>query len=182
MNDMTMNDTTSPSTYGVITEPATVRLQRMLPGPIERVWAYLTESELRGKWLASGDMDLRIGGKVELIWRNDELTGRHEERPAGFKEEFRQESLVTRLEAPRLLAFGWDGGSEVTFELEPRRGEVLLTITHRKLPNRSNLLGISAGWHAHVDVFEARLRGGELPLFWQNWNRLRAEYDKRIPQ
>ena len=30
--------------YGVLTEPGTVRIQRMLPGPIERVWAYLTNS------------------------------------------------------------------------------------------------------------------------------------------
>lgn len=36
------------SEYGVVTEPGTVRIQRVLPGPIERVWAYLTESEKRG--------------------------------------------------------------------------------------------------------------------------------------
>jgi uncharacterized protein YndB with AHSA1/START domain len=178
-----MTDIAPRNAYGVVTEPATVRLQRMLPGPIERVWSYLTESELRGQWLATGNMDLRVGGKVELVWHNDDLTGRREDRPPEFtKEEYRQESLITRLEAPRLLAFGWEGGSEVTFELEPRRGEVLLTITHRKLPSRDNMLGVSSGWHAHVDIFEARLRGDELPLFWRNWKALRAEYDKRIPQ
>jgi len=177
-----MTDTMTPSAYGVITEPTTVRLQRLLPGPIEKVWSYITDSELRGKWLATGPMDLRVGGKVELVWRNDNLTDHREERPPGFSEEHRQESLITRLDPPHLLAFGWDGGSEVTFQLEPQEGEIMLTITHSKLPSRSQMLGVSSGWHAHVDVFEARLRGEELPFFWRNFAALKAEYDKRIPQ
>ena len=44
-----MNDVATVSAYGVQTEPATVRIQRLLPGPIERVWAYLTESDLRAR-------------------------------------------------------------------------------------------------------------------------------------
>ena len=51
-----MTDFASPSAYGVLTEPATLRIERLLPGPIERVWAYLTESDLRRKWLAAGEM------------------------------------------------------------------------------------------------------------------------------
>src|SRR5690606_15460855 len=78
-----MTEATTLGAYGVQTEPATVRLQRLLPGPIERVWAYLTESDLRRQWLARGDMDLKVGGKVELVWRNDDLTGHAEARPEG---------------------------------------------------------------------------------------------------
>ncbi len=52
--------------YGVVTEPRTVYFERLLPGPIERVWAYITESEKRGKWLATGEMELRVGGRVDL--------------------------------------------------------------------------------------------------------------------
>ena len=37
---------------GEIIDTQTVRFERLLPGPIERVWAYLTESEKRRKWLA----------------------------------------------------------------------------------------------------------------------------------
>lgn len=40
---------------GVLTEQTTMLLRRQLPGPIEHVWAYLTESELRQQWLAWGD-------------------------------------------------------------------------------------------------------------------------------
>ena len=49
-----MNEPANPDAYGVLTEPATLKIQRLLPGPIERVWAYLTESDLRRQWLAAG--------------------------------------------------------------------------------------------------------------------------------
>ena len=47
-----MNDLASLERYGVLTEPATLTLRRFLPGPVERVWAYLTQSDLRRQWLA----------------------------------------------------------------------------------------------------------------------------------
>ena len=37
----------SPDAFGVLTEPTSLKIQRLMPGPIERVWAYLTESNLR---------------------------------------------------------------------------------------------------------------------------------------
>ena len=53
--------------------PSTVRMERLLPGPVERVWAYITESKKRATWLAAGEFDLRIGGKIELHFENDKL-------------------------------------------------------------------------------------------------------------
>ena len=49
-----MNDRAKVDAYGALSEPSTLTIQRMLPGPIERVWAYLTDSDLRRKWLAAG--------------------------------------------------------------------------------------------------------------------------------
>jgi uncharacterized protein YndB with AHSA1/START domain len=43
-----------------------MRLERLLPGPVERVWAYLTESEKRATWLCGGEFELRVGGRVRL--------------------------------------------------------------------------------------------------------------------
>ena len=40
--------------YGVLTAPDTLRIERLLPGPIERVWQYLTDSDKRATWLAVG--------------------------------------------------------------------------------------------------------------------------------
>jgi uncharacterized protein YndB with AHSA1/START domain len=178
-----MNDAATLSSYGELIQPMTVRLERMLPGPVERVWSYLTESDLRGQWLATGEMPQQPGASVDLVWRNDDLSGRQEQRPAEIPAERRMACEVIRAEPPRLLVLGWGAsGSEVTFELASQGAEVLLTVTHRRLPDRGNLLGVSAGWHAHLDILVARLRGAELPLFWANWTRLRSEYDQRIPQ
>ena len=35
------------SEYGVVLESGAVRFERLLPGPIERVWSYLVEGEKR---------------------------------------------------------------------------------------------------------------------------------------
>ena len=71
-----MTDLATRNAYGVLTDPATLTIQRLLPGPIERIWAYLTESDLRRQWLAAGEMELKLGAPVEFVWRNDELTNR----------------------------------------------------------------------------------------------------------
>jgi uncharacterized protein YndB with AHSA1/START domain len=55
-----MNDFATRDAYGILTEPATLEIKRLLPGPIERVWAYLTESDLRRQWFAAGEMDMKL--------------------------------------------------------------------------------------------------------------------------
>jgi uncharacterized protein YndB with AHSA1/START domain len=167
--------------YGVLTEPATLTIQRFLPGPIERVWAYLTESDLRRQWLAAGQMEMKVGAPFELVWRNNELTDPPGKRPESFGDEHRMESRITELDPPRRLAFAWGRSGGVSFDLEPRGERVLLTLTHRRLPDRGTTLGVSAGWHAHLDMLVARLTGKEPEPFWDGWSRLRAEYDRRIP-
>ena len=73
-----------PDAYGELIEPTTLKIQRLLPGPIERIWAYLTDSELRRKWLAAGAMEMKVGAPFELVWRNDELNDPPSARPDGF--------------------------------------------------------------------------------------------------
>jgi uncharacterized protein YndB with AHSA1/START domain len=176
-----MNEIATLDAYGVLTEPATLKIQRLLPGPVERVWAYLTESELRRQWLAAGEMEMNVGAPVELVWRNDELTNPPGQRPTGFSEEQRMQSRITELDPPRKLAIAWQGSGDVSFELEPRGSEVLLTVIHRRLPDRATTLMIGAGWHMHLDILAARATGKEPEPFWDGWSRLRKEYDKRVP-
>ncbi|HET9680035.1 MAG TPA: SRPBCC family protein [Gammaproteobacteria bacterium] len=176
-----MNTTTVAETdYGVVSAPQTVRIQRLLPGPIERVWSYLTESDLRRQWLAAGDMELDVGEPFELVWRNDELTDPPGQRPDGFSEEHRMQSRITGLDPLRRLTFAWGEGA-VTFDLEPKGEQVLLTVVHRGISDRTNMLMIGAGWHMHLDILVARIKGETPEAFWDGWNRLRAEYDRRIP-
>lgn len=69
--------------FGVVTEPATSTIERLPPGAIERVWAYLTESDLRRLWLAAGEMTLEEVAPFELVWRDDMLTDPPGRRPSG---------------------------------------------------------------------------------------------------
>jgi uncharacterized protein YndB with AHSA1/START domain len=176
-----MNELASPDAYGALTEPATLKIQRILPGPIERVWAYLTESDLRRKWLAAGQMEMKVGAPFELVWRNSELSNAPSQRPDGFGEEHRLQSRVTELDPPRKLAIAWGSTGGVSFELEPAGDRVLLTVIHSRVTDRSTLLNVSAGWHAHLDVLVARLIGEEPTPFWDAWSRLKKDYERRIP-
>lgn len=176
-----MNPTISPDAWGVFTEPATLRLQRRLPGPIERVWAYLTDGELRRQWLAAGPMTLETGAGFELVWRNDELSDPPGRRPEGFGEEHRMVGRITELDPPRRLAISWQGTGDVCFELQPDGDEVLLTLTHHRIDARGMRLMVGAGWHMHLDLLAARLAGARPAPFWDGWIRLREEYDRRLP-
>jgi uncharacterized protein YndB with AHSA1/START domain len=176
-----MNELAALDAYGVLTQPGTLKIQRILPGPVERVWAYLTDSDLRRRWLAAGPMEMKLGAPFELVWRNDELTDPPGQRPPGFSEEHRMLSRITELDPPRRLAIAWSGSGDVSFELEPKGGEVLLTVIHRRLPDRATTLMVGAGWHMHLDVLVARVTGKEPGPFWDGWSRLREEYDGRVP-
>jgi len=176
-----MTDLATPNAYGALTEPATLTIERLLPGPIERVWAYLTESELRRKWLAAGPMEMKVGAPFEFVWRNDELTDPPGQRPPDFGDEHRMQSRITEVDPPRKLAFAWQGSGDVSFELEPKGDHVLLTVIHRRLPDRATLLKVGAGWHMHLDILVARATGKKPAPFWEGWSRLQKEYDKRMP-
>ncbi|MGH8529727.1 MAG: SRPBCC family protein [Nevskiales bacterium] len=172
--------------YGVVLETGTVRFERVLPGPIERVWAYLTESDKRGKWFAAGDMELRAGGKLEFVFRNTDLSA-DKATPEKYKqyEGLRTDGRITRCEPPRLLSFTWGEeppapDSEVTFELSPRGKDVLLVLTHRRLADRKAMLGVSGGWHSHLGILEDQLNGREPRPFWSTHTRLEAEYQQRF--
>jgi uncharacterized protein YndB with AHSA1/START domain len=175
-----MDATTKPDAYGALIEPTTLKIQRLLPGPIERVWAYLTDSDLRRRWLAAGPMEMKLGAPFELVWRNDELTDPPGERPPGFGDEHRMQSRITELDPPRKITFTWQGTGDVTFELEPRGGRVLLTVIHRRLTDRGTLLKVGPGWHAHLDVLVARATGKEPQPFWDAWSRLQKDYERRL--
>ncbi len=89
---------------------------------------------------------------------------------------------ITELDPPRKLVITWGNGGEVSFELEPRGDRVLLTLVHRRVPDRSTLLSVSAGWHTHLDILAARIAGtAPAEPFWDQINRLRPEYEQRIP-
>ena len=176
-----MTDFIMVDNYAALIEPDTLRIQRLLPGPIERVFSFLADGELRRLWLAGGEMEQRVGAPFTFTWRNDEISDVPSKRPEGFSEEHSMESRVLEIDAPRRLAFAWDDG-KVTFELEPRGDEVLLTLLHERLPQgRATRLNICAGWHSHLDILAAKVAGRKSGPFWEEWSRLKSEYEGRVP-
>lgn len=172
--------------FGVATAPGTVRLERRLPGPIERIWAYLTDPELRGRWLATGAMEPRVGGRVELHFEHARLSDAIEVVPAKYRGQEISEvaGRVVRWEPPRVLAYTWGesrgGDSEVTFELSAQDDEVLLVVTHRRLASREETIGVAAGWHTHLGILIDHLAGRPPQGFWEVHMRLEAEYERRL--
>jgi uncharacterized protein YndB with AHSA1/START domain len=173
--------------YGKVVGDGAVRFERVLPGPIERVWAYLTESEKRGKWLATGALELRVGGRVELRFRHADLSPKTAPPPDKYKKfegGVSTAGRVTRCEPPRLLSYTWAGeseaDSEVSFELKPKGNEVLLILTHRRLRDRAEMVDVSGGWHAHLEILAEHLNGREPKPFWSIHAPLEAQYQQRI--
>lgn len=171
---------TDMENQGYIVAPGSIRFERRLNASLREVWAYLTESDLRGKWLAKGEMELVKGGKVSLNFLHAELSPQPGTAPEKYKEMSGGHSFtgkILAIDPPRLLSFTWDGGSQVTFELEESGDAVLLTVTHRLLPTDIELqASVLAGWHTHLDIFMAALSGQISPNFWVRHTQLEKEY------
>ena len=169
--------------FGVVTHPDTGRIERLLPGPIERVWDYLTDSKKRGTWLATGKMELRVGGKVELEFHHADLSA-EKIAPEKFRknEGHVMSGQITACEPPRLLSYTFGDAGEVTFELTPKGKDVLLVLTHRRLADRKTMVGVSTGWHSHLAILIDVLNGDEPRPFWTTVTKTEAEYEKRIPR
>src|SRR4051794_26100582 len=92
-----------------------VRLVRTLPGPIERVWSYLTDPEKRARWFAGGPIEPRLGGKLTLRFRHRDLAPDEtppEEHKQTHEVGHTMEETITRWEPPRVLAFTFAGDGE----------------------------------------------------------------------
>ena len=174
--------------HGEFPTPGEVRFVRLLPGPIERVWAYLTDPEKRATWFVGGAMELRPGGRAQLFFRHANISPH--EKPRAGAEQFHDpgvtmEAVVTRCEPPRLLAFTFGGtevgkSPEVTFELKPFGDQVQLVLTHRGAAGPSELADVSGGWHTHLTILSARLNGRPAPGIWSTSAQLGAEYAKLV--
>ncbi len=173
--------------FGTIIDAHTVRFERLLPGPVERVWDYLTKPELLALWLADAKkLELRPGGCVELQFEVGEVPERKECGGDVIQ------GVITRYEPPRVLAYSWVSPAEgrppeqvpttdsvVTFELEPRGKDVLLVLTHRRLPT-VGIHRFAAGWHTHLGILEARARGQQPKPFLDVFNAVQSAYEKLV--
>lgn len=176
--------------FGKLTGPREITFERLLPGPIERVWAFVVEGEKRKLWLGSGEIEPRVGGDVTLVFNNATLTPAGEKIPERFEghaREIESHGRVIRWDPPRALAFSWwgepDDTSEVAIELaEADGGKVRLTLVHRHLKDRSEAVDVSGGWHAHLGVLEAILENRAPDRFWSVIEEVEPIYEARHPK
>ena len=165
--------------YGTLTEPTTFTIQRWLPGPVERIWRYLVDSDMRKQWLAAGAIPDAAGKRFELVWKNDTLSLPDDPRPEGFGAEQKMETELVSIVPMEELTIAWGAGT-VTFELAPKGDRVLLSITHTGLKDAASQAMIGAGWHAHLDILVALTEGREPSSFWSDWRSLNAAYKTRL--
>ena len=176
----------SEADFGVRTAPDAVRVERLLPGPIERVWQYLTDPALRAQWLAGGEMDQRVGGDVDLVFHNNALTENDDPPPPKYEKHGGVSHLrgrVTECDPPRALAYTWGedaDASHVRFELEARGDQVRLSVTHSRLASAEGMLSVASGWHTHLSVLRDRMNGRTPEGFWRSLTRVNAEYARRL--
>lgn len=172
--------------YGSVVSPTEVRFERLLPGPIETVWAYLTDPRKRGEWFATGLTDLRVGCRMVLRFKHSDLSPNKAAPPEKYREidanghEFAVE--ITEYDPPRRFAFSWPPSSEVVFELTPQGDKVLLTLTHRRLGSRDEMVNVSGGWHSLLVILVDKAHGRVPPAFWDVFRATDGEYEKRIPR
>ncbi len=142
-----------------------LRFERHFRQPVERVWAALTTPAELAEWLAPGELDLILGGRIALAFVKSE---------SGTV----IDGLVTALEPPHLLEFTWtDKGQDLGFvrwELVREGGGTYLVLTHT-LPEAARGFGLPAlaGWHTLLENLTVLLDGQrptDLPDRWQEFH------------
>ena len=142
---------------------ASVRFERVLPGPIERVWDFVATPARLPQWFGDkSTIEPEMGGTVSLM-------GGH------------IRGVVTQWQPPSKLAYTWNvfGPGEtdspypesyLTIELRPDGSNVLLTLTHFPVLERFERQN-AMGWHTFLDILNAAARGEPI--------RPRGEYMKK---
>jgi len=173
--------------YGELLDESTVRFERLLPGPIERVWSYLTESEKRAQWLCGGDVESAVDGNVDMHFHNVSLSSDEDiPRPEKYKDRPEKMSFkgkVTRHEPPHVLEHTWEFGeesSQVCYQLTEQGDKVRLVLTHRRLESADTVLSVSGGWHTHLNVLADVLEGSKRRPFYKMQTQFESEYSERL--
>jgi uncharacterized protein YndB with AHSA1/START domain len=160
--------------------PDTIRFVRLLDAPVDTVWRYLSDPELRAEWFAGGPIEPQVGGKAELRFDHDNLSAEdvpYPEAYAPYKGAISVETVVA-YDPPHLLAFSWNGGKDgvARFELSAEGERTRLVLTHSGIVAPNGAANYGAGWHSHLAVLQAKLVGRSIPNFWA----LHAESEKAI--
>ncbi|MEA3080032.1 MAG: hypothetical protein QOF05_1440 [Sphingomonadales bacterium] len=164
--------------------PDTIRLERLLDAPVETVWRYLTEAELRQRWFMGGT-DAKAGGEFDLVVDHDKLSDDenvpYPESYAQFKGSVWSEKVL-RFDPPRLLETTFQSGKNgtVTYELFADGERTRLVLTHSGIVSETGAQDFGGGWNSHLTVLEERLAGRGVKDFWALHARSRDAVAKAL--
>ena len=155
-----------------------IRLERVLDAPVEKVWRYLTEAELRQQWFMGGT-DATGVGEFELLVAHDKLSTDTVPYPESY-ECFKGATWVekvSRFDPPRLLETTFQGGKNgtVTYELVPQGDRTRLVLTHSGIVSGTGAQDFGSGWNSHLTVLQERLAGRGVRDFWALHAKSREE-------
>ena len=162
-------------------EPGTVRIERLMPATLERVWDYLVDPDLRATWLAGGTLDGREGGVFDLEFDHSRISGDPQPDNSSF-EPHHEIGTVLEYEPPRLLAYTWGEwfgpAAIVRIELSSEDDSTRLVITHSRVTRAGIIPDVATGWTGHLDALEDKLRGGTGEGFWSNFDQAHERYQR----
>jgi uncharacterized protein YndB with AHSA1/START domain len=157
----------------------------MLDAPVDKVWRYLTEAELRREWFMGGT-DARADGEFELLNDHDNLSDDDVPYPAdyaAYKGRTWSEKVI-RFEPPKLLATTFQGGKNgtVTYELFPEGERTRLVLTHSGIQSGTGAQDFGSGWSSHLAVLQEKLAGRGVRDFWALHAQSREAVAKALGQ
>lgn len=151
---------------GTILESGALRFERLLPGPIERVWACLVDPERRATWFCGGSEPKRVGETMTFLFDHRAMSGEpYPERFADMENGVSIDAEITAFEPPHVIAWEWQGEA-TRIALGEEGDKVRLVLIEGPFAARDKLVGNAAGWQAHLGVLEDRLAGRALRGFW----------------
>jgi uncharacterized protein YndB with AHSA1/START domain len=170
------------NSFGIIVDAGTVEFKRVMPGPIERVWAFITERNNLARWLGDGVLG-PAGTRYELKIEGPELPHSTGARIVG---------TVTRYEPPTGITFTWNhlapgatqpsiAESIVEIDLASQNEKVVFTLRHSRI-DRSFTTRLSTGWHAFLDALRNRLEGNPIEFATTVFPQLLPEYERRFSE
>lgn len=142
----------------------TLRFERWLRHPPERIWPALTDPEEARNWFMEMVLEPRTGGRVRIGFTLDE----------GYAE-----GEVLAWDPPRLLEYSWTekgSTSRVRWELTPEGDGTRLALTHIGLAFEAPPYEYGAGWHDFLDRLARHLAGEPHPEGVEAFERLVREY------
>ncbi len=132
---------------------ATMRLERVIHAPVERVFRAFVDPEQAVRWWGPPDVrtslveiDLRVGGACRWVMHPGEVTAVLHGR-------------IVALEAPHLLVMTnrWEGqvaDSIVTLRFQPVPEGTRIELTHAAIDPRDGVAAYEQGWAAFFDSLD----------------------------